>query len=62
MLVAAAVLSVGLIFSAAAAVMWRSTQRDAERQQFRSTASDVTESLATLRRRNTTSSARCARC
>ena len=51
-LVACAVLLAGLTLSAAGALLWRSSERQDQRQASRATASDVTDTLGTLLRRN----------
>jgi diguanylate cyclase (GGDEF)-like protein len=51
-LVACTVLLAGLALSAAGALLWRSSERQQERVALRTTASDVTDTLGTLLRRN----------
>ena len=52
LLAACAVLAVGLALSAVGAVVWRSGEQQRERSALRATASDVTDSLGTLLRRD----------
>ena len=52
LLVACAVLLVGLTLSAAGALLWRSSERKNERQALQATASSMTDTLGTLLRRN----------
>jgi diguanylate cyclase (GGDEF)-like protein len=50
--VASSVLLAGLALSAVGALLWRSSQRQQQHQALRATASDVTDTLDTLLRRN----------
>jgi diguanylate cyclase (GGDEF)-like protein len=52
-LVAGAILAIGLVASAAGALLWRSTVRARGQQEFQAAASDVSGTLDTLLRRDT---------
>jgi Flp pilus assembly protein TadB len=52
LVVACAVLLAGLALAAVGALLWRSSEQQHERQALRATASDVTDTLGTLLRRN----------